>query len=69
MPSLSVQYDLANDLMAYASYTEGFKSGWLRRALEQPDVAAGGRLHGAGRARGLRACDGCRQLRVQGREV
>jgi outer membrane receptor protein involved in Fe transport len=27
MPSASVQYDLADDVMAYASYTEGFKSG------------------------------------------
>ena len=27
MPSMSVQYDLTDDVMGYASYTEGFKSG------------------------------------------
>jgi outer membrane receptor protein involved in Fe transport len=27
MPSVSLQYDVADDIMAYASYTEGYKSG------------------------------------------
>jgi outer membrane receptor protein involved in Fe transport len=27
MPSLSLQYDIADDIMAYASYTEGYKAG------------------------------------------
>ncbi len=36
MPSLSVQYDLSDDVMAYVSYVEGFKSGGFDARSNNP---------------------------------
>lgn len=38
-PSISISYDVAEDVMAYTSYTSGFKSGAFQFAALSPEVA------------------------------
>lgn len=40
LPNLGIQYDVARDVMAYASYSKGFKSGGWTTRLQAPTTVA-----------------------------